>query len=138
MRYNVPMGIQKTRASRHQYDEPKNFYEAVYRVVVRIPTGRVMSYGQIATILGSPRAARAVGYALRACPEGLPWQRVINAQGKISIRGEMERPILQRLLLEAEGVEFNAGDACALKKLRWEPQEPDRFYYGASVEMPFD
>lgn len=106
-------------------------------MVARIPTGRVMCYGQIATILGSPRAARAVGYALRAGPEGLPWQRVINAQGKISIKGELERPMVQRMLLEAEGIQFNTSHACSLKDLRWEPDEPENFYYGPSESTPF-
>ena len=132
------MAIQKTYSSCRQYDHPKNFYEAVYRLVVRIPKGHVMAYGQIATILGSPRAARAVGYALRACPEGLPWQRVINAQGKISIRGDLERPMLQRHLLEEEGIAFNEDNACAMEQLRWAPKDSDQFIYDTSTEMPFD
>ena len=131
------MGIKKTSTIRDRYAVPANFYEAVYRLVVRIPSGRVMSYGQIATLLGTPRAARAVGYAMRACPEGLPWQRVINAQGKISIKGELERPMVQRMLLEAEGVIFNVDDACSLEALRWEPRNPEFFYYDASKSMPF-
>ncbi|MFM1921956.1 MAG: hypothetical protein RLZZ303_3590, partial [Candidatus Hydrogenedentota bacterium] len=82
-----------------------NFYEAVYKLVRDIPRGRVMTYGQIATILGVPRAARAVGYALRGCSDPrVPWQRVINRQGEISGKGAGERPLLQRELLEEEGV----------------------------------
>ena len=66
--------------------EADTFYEAVYRIVRDIPRGRVMTYGQIATILGAPRAARAVGYALRASGKrsDVPWQRVINFRGGIS------------------------------------------------------
>ena len=79
--------------------EPRNFYEAVHRVVRKIPKGRVMTYGQIATILGAPRAARAVGYAMRACPDEIPWQRVINRNGQISARSQVERPIIQKMLL---------------------------------------
>lgn len=116
---------------------PKNFYEAVYRVVQKIPRGRVMTYGQIAAILGAPRAARAVGYAMRACPEGLPWQRVINGKGQISARSDVERPIIQKMLLESEGVQFDATGTCALDTLRWEPRNPDRFFYAASNKMPF-
>jgi len=122
--------------SRDSYDPPGNFYEAVYRVVRRIPKGRVMTYGQIATILGAPRAARAVGYAMRACPEGLPWQRVINARGEIS-GGSVERPIVQRLLLESEGVAFDEHGACDLERLRWAPRDPGRFYYEGSGGAPF-
>lgn len=124
-------------AKRYRFTMPTNFYEAVYRVVERIPQGRVMTYGQIATILGAPRASRAVGYALRACPEWLPWQRVINAQGKISARGDVERPDLQRELLEDEGVEFGLDDACDLKRLRWEPKNPERFEYETPEDLPF-
>ena len=131
------MGIKKTATSKNKFDQPTNFYEAVYKLVVRIPKGRVMAYGQIASILGSPRAARAVGYAMRACPKGLPWQRVINAQGKISIKGELERPMLQRMLLEAEGIVFDANDACDIEKLRWEPKALDEYVFETSTEMPF-
>ncbi len=116
---------------------PTNFYEAVYRVVRRIPKGRVMTYGQIAAILGAPRAARAVGYAMRACPEGLPWQRVINSKGQISARSQVERPIMQKLLLETEGVHFDVTGTCDLDKLRWQPRDPDRFFYEGSSKVPF-
>lgn len=118
--------------------EPQNFYEAVYRLVRKIPKGRVMTYGQIATILGAPRAARAVGYAMRACPETLPWQRVINGKGGISARGDVERPILQRLMLESEGIRFDEEEHCDLAKYRYEPRHPEKFYYDSSAKMPFE
>ena len=117
--------------------EPQNFYEAVYRVVRKIPKGRVMTYGQIATILGAPRAARAVGYAMRASPGQIPWQRVINIKCQISARSQVERPIIQKILLESEGVLFDNTGACDLERLRWEPRNPDRFYYPASKNAPF-
>jgi methylated-DNA-protein-cysteine methyltransferase-like protein len=120
-----------------RFDRPKNFYEAVYRVVIRIPRGRVMTYGQIAAILGAPRGARAVGYAMRACPDGLPWQRVINGKGQISGRSEVERPIVQRMLLEKEGVRFDKSETCDLARLRWEPRDPERFFYEGSADAPF-
>src|SRR5207302_375258 len=63
------------------------FREAVWQLVRRIPRGRVATYGQIAALLGRPRAARAVGGALRGCPANLPWHRVVNAQGAVSFRG---------------------------------------------------
>lgn len=115
-----------------------NFYEAVYRLVRDIPRGRVMTYGQIATILGHPRAARAVGYAMRASKDtDVPWQRVINRNGGISARSEVDRPIEQRLRLEEEGVEFGLDDTCDLKKHQWEPADPERYVFHARNDLPF-
>ena len=115
------------------------FYEAVYRLVRNIPRGRVMTYGQIATIVGAPRAARAVGYAMRASGDrsDVPWQRVINHQGAISARGDVERPLLQRQLLEDEGVVFNDEDRCDLKHYRWEPADLEAYIYVGNPELPF-
>ncbi len=99
------------------------FHRLVYRLVRKVPRGKVVTYGQVAAILGHPRAARAVGQALRMLPAGLlkvvPWQRVINASGGISIRGDVSRPDLQRELLEAEGVRFSRGGKVDLKRARW-------------------
>ena len=120
-----------------RFSRPKNFYEAVYRVVVLIPRGRVMTYGQIAAILGAPRAARAVGYAMRACPEDIPWQRVINGKGQISARSQVERPILQKLMLESEGVRFDKTETCDLDRILWEPTNAGRFFYRGSDRAPF-
>lgn len=116
-----------------------NFYEAVYRVVRQIPRGRVMTYGRIAAILGCPRAARAVGYAMRASGvrNDVPWHRVINSRGGISARGEVERPILQRMLLESEGIRFGASDTCDLARYRWEPPDPDEYLFLPDFDWPF-
>lgn len=117
---------------------PNSFYEAVYRVVRDIPRGRVMTYGQIAAVLGVPRAARAVGYALRTSTnKRVPWQRVINHKGGISARGEVERPVLQRVLLVKEGVKFNASECCDLKKYRWDPPETESYLYADNPDLPF-
>lgn len=100
-----------------------NFYEVVYQLVRQVPKGRVTTYGAIAAMAGNPMASRAVGYALRALPPGsdVPWQRVINAQGKVSPRGIGERePLLQRHMLEKEGVVFDAEDRVDLRKFGWE------------------
>lgn len=115
------------------------FYEAVYRLVRQIPRGRVMTYGQIATLLGQPRAARAVGYALRASTrkDDVPWQRVINGKGRISGRSEVERPLLQRVLLEGEGVVFDGAGSCDLKRYRWEPPDVESWRFEGAGEFPF-
>lgn len=102
--------------------QPPRFARAVYALVRRVPRGRVVTYGQVAAILGQPRAARAVGTALSNLPGPLvrlvPWQRVINAAGGISFRGDVHRPDLQRALLEMEGVVFR-GNRVDLARFRW-------------------
>jgi len=85
------------------------FNHAVFSLVCRVPVGRVVTYGQVAGLLGAPRAARAVGHAMRRCPGGVPWHRVINARGRISRRGNLGSMLSQRLLLEGEGVRFVHG-----------------------------
>lgn len=94
-------------------------YAPIYAVVARIPRGRVSSYGRVAALAGLPRRARLVGKALRALPPGapVPWQRVLNAAGRISLRGEAAE--LQRALLRAEGVEFS-GARVDLARYGWE------------------
>ncbi len=104
--------------------EPEGtFYGAVYALVRRIPPGRVMTYGQVALELGAPAAARAVGYALAWLPAGtdVPWWRVVNARGGISLRGRGEAAELQRRLLEAEGVAFGPDGRMDLRTYRWFP-----------------
>jgi methylated-DNA-protein-cysteine methyltransferase related protein len=90
-----------------------NFYEQVYNVVRRIPPGKVTSYGRIAQMLGRPNAARAVGYALSSLKDkddmghDVPWQRVVNSQGRISIVNREHTAQHQADLLRAEGVTVN-------------------------------
>ncbi|MCB9674125.1 MAG: MGMT family protein [Alphaproteobacteria bacterium] len=95
------------------------FHRRVYTVVRTVPEGYVTTYGDVAAAMGSPRVARHVGWALAAMKdEEAPWHRVINAQGRISHRGDTGRATLQRALLEAEGIEFK-GDRVDLKRFRW-------------------
>lgn len=94
------------------------FHRAVHQIVRRIPRGRVATYGQIAAILGWPRAARAVGYAMRHCPPGVPWHRVVNANGGISLRANVSGMLTQRLMLEQEGVPVRKGRV-RLDRHRW-------------------
>jgi methylated-DNA-protein-cysteine methyltransferase-like protein len=87
-------------------------------LVRRVPRGRVVTYGQVAALVGAPRAARAVGQAMRVCPAGVPWHRVVNGQGTVSPRGDGSGALSQRLLLEAEGVRFARG-RIDLGRFRW-------------------
>ena len=96
----------------------KRFHAAVYRVVERIPRGQVATYGQIAALLGYPRAARAVGQAMKRVPLHLPWHRVVNAQGGISLRANVGSMLTQRVLLEQEGVAARRG-RIRLRDHRW-------------------
>jgi methylated-DNA-protein-cysteine methyltransferase related protein len=89
------------------------FRERVYGVVVLVPAGRVSTYGDVGSALGSPSVARQVGYALAALPAGrdeVPWHRVVNARGCISFRGDDERGAAQRRCLLAEGIAFDAAE----------------------------
>jgi methylated-DNA-protein-cysteine methyltransferase-like protein len=99
-------------------------WEPVYRVVRRIPAGRVASYGQIAALAGRAGAARQVGYALHAlgADSGVPWHRVVNARGRISARGSSEIVPLQRARLEAEGIAFGNGGGIDLARFGWRPR----------------
>ncbi len=86
-----------------------NFFQTVYDAVRSIPRGKVSTYGQVALMIGAPGAARQVGWALHCLPADtdVPWHRVINARGGISLRGRLGEAELQMALLKAEGVEFN-------------------------------
>jgi methylated-DNA-protein-cysteine methyltransferase-like protein len=103
---------------------------AVYRLVRRIPRGRVLTYGEIAARVGRPGGARAVGQAMRACPSELPWHRVVNARGGISARARQSGMVTQRIRLEQEGVAFRAGRV-VLARHRWREGAPARIANGA-------
>jgi methylated-DNA-protein-cysteine methyltransferase-like protein len=92
--------------------------QRVNALVRRVPRGRVVTYGQVAALAGAPRAARAVGQAMRVCPAGVPWHRVVNGQGTVSPRGDGSGALSQRLLLEGEGVRFVRG-RIDLGRYRW-------------------
>ena len=99
-------------------------WSRIYRVVRRIPRGQVATYGQVAEVAGLPRQARLVGYALHALGGGdaVPWHRVINAEGRISIRGMAAASVTQRLRLEQEGVRFDARGRVKLAEFQWKPR----------------
>jgi methylated-DNA-protein-cysteine methyltransferase-like protein len=99
-------------------------YRAIYAVVGRIPAGRVATYGQVAALAGLPGRARLVGYALNALADGsaIPWQRVVNAQGRVSPRScGSDADMEQRLRLEHEGVHFDASGRIPLERFLWRP-----------------
>lgn len=96
------------------------FNEQVYSIVEKIPYGKVVSYGQIAWMLGRPRCARLIGRAMRYCPEGLPWQRVVRADGSIAGGG---RPEMRRALLDAEGVPFLSDGRVDMKSCLWNSED---------------
>jgi methylated-DNA-protein-cysteine methyltransferase-like protein len=98
-----------------------SFFDKVHRLVSLVPPGTVVNYGQVAALLGEPRAARTVGWALHALPEGttVPWQRVINVHGRISNSCQEHSAALQRELLEAEGIVFGPDDRVNMEVYRW-------------------
>jgi methylated-DNA-protein-cysteine methyltransferase-like protein len=102
-------------------------FEKIYRLVLRIPRGRVMTYGQIARLLEERYSPRLVGWAMHATPHdgrNIPWHRVINSRGGISTgRVILTEPNVQRLMLEAEGVAFNASGHCELSVYQWSPRQ---------------
>src|SRR5262245_15316173 len=95
-------------------------FAGVYRMVRRIPRGRVMTYGQIASLLGSRLSPRAVGWAMHGCPDGVPWQRVVNASGGCSTDRLLPSG-LQRARLEKEGIRFRPNGTLDLDRYRWSP-----------------
>lgn len=102
--------------------EESSFRDNVITIIKQIPYGKVTTYGTVATLAASPRAAREVGYILHALTQkhNLPWQRVINREGYISIRGnDINMKNLQKKLLEEEGVDVSEDFMIDLKKYGW-------------------
>ena len=104
--------------------EPNHKYrERVYKIVRRIPSGRVMTYGQIAYMLGEGYTPRTVGFAMHGADErNTPWHRVINSQGKCSTGRIVLPPDKQQRMLEREGVKFDDAGRCDLEKFLWKPK----------------
>lgn len=103
---------------------PDGLHGRIHRVVSRIPRGRVATYGQVARLAGLRGQARLVGYAMHALPAGtrVPWQRVVNARGEISLPGASA--VRQRKLLEGEGVRFDQRGRIDLDSFLWQPRTP--------------
>jgi len=105
-------------------DEVKVGHDRIFEVIRRIPRGRVATYGQIAELAGIPGQPRRIGYALSALPanSGIPWHRVINAQGRISFPPRSGHERLQRRLLKQEGIIFDGTARINLSLFRWQPK----------------
>ncbi len=102
----------------------KGFFQRVYQIVAQIPEGKVATYGQIAALLGEPRNARVVGWAMHKAPRALnlPCHRVVNQAGTMG-PGYLFGPGEQRMLLETEGVTFTPDGRIDLEKHLWDPFE---------------
>lgn len=100
-------------------NQPDTFQQRIWQIVAAIPAGRVTTYGDVALLAGSPRAARQVGGVLSRLPEGttLPWHRVVNRHGTISLQGD--HLLRQRDALEAEGIEVSDDGQLDLEAYRW-------------------
>jgi methylated-DNA-protein-cysteine methyltransferase-like protein len=101
-----------------------NSYQRIYAEVSRIPEGRVATYGQVASLAGLAGHARQVGYALHALPDetAVPWHRVVNASGGISLRSMPGGELVQRGLLEREGIRLDPRGRVPLAQVRWMPR----------------
>jgi len=102
----------------------EGLYERIYRIVGRIPRGRVATYGQVAKLAGLANHARQVGYAMHALgsDSGVPWHRVLNRLGEISERSVAGSEPVQRALLEVEGVAFDPAGRVDLARVQWRPR----------------
>src|SRR6266480_3454358 len=111
--------MKKHRASQ---ESGSNYRERVYQIVRGIPRGQVMTYGQLAEILGEGYTPRTVGFVMHSANDKTPWHRVINAQGGCSTRGIVLPHDKQQRMLEAEGIRFNNSGRCDLQTYLWIPQ----------------
>ena len=124
-----------------QSENRRRFFERIYALIREVPAGEVASYGQIAFVVGSP-TARIVGFAMATLPDGVrvPWQRVINSQGAVSVRRGGEGPDpRQRQLLETEGIVFNGRGKVDFRIYgwrgpRWEFLETHGYDIGELIE----
>lgn len=100
-----------------------DYRERVFQIVRRIPRGRVMTYGQIAAILGEGYTPRTVGFVMHGSPDKVPWHRVINARGSCSTMRIALPSNKQQLMLERENIKFDVNGRCDLTRFLWSPDE---------------
>ena len=104
-------------------EKDSNYRDRVYEIVRRIPRGRVMTYGQLAEILGEGYTPRTVGFVMHGSNEKIPWHRVINAQGACSTGKVVLPHDKQQRMLEAEGIKFDKRGRCDLETYVWIPRK---------------
>ena len=115
--------MQSQKRAPDPIDSP-DYREHVYQLVRQVPAGRVMTYGQIAYLLGEGYTPRTVGFVMHgANEENTPWHRVINAQGRCSTGRILIPPDKQQRMLEAEGIEFDSRGRCRLDRYQWTPNQ---------------
>lgn len=128
----------KRSPAKAQSEKFERVFEQIYALVLQIPHGRVMTYGQIARLLDDRYSPRLVGWAMHAVPQDerhIPWHRVINSQGSISTgKIILHEPDLQRLLLENEDVVFNDKGRCDLSVYQWSPEKKKKKRSGKPKE----
>lgn len=115
----------------------EGYRERVFEIVRRIPAGRVMTYGQIAEMLGEGYTPRTVGFVMHSADEETtPWHRVINSQGACSTGRVLLPPDKQQRMLESEDIKFDARGRCDLNRYRWSPDESDQSAQTQEPEQP--
>ena len=133
-------GPQKTNGRRPLTATFDRVFEKIYRLVLRIPPGRVMTYGQLARFLEERYSPRLVGWAMHATPHderNIPWHRVINSRGAVSTgKIILHEPELQKLMLEAEGIVFDGRGCCELAVYQWSPRKRARNLLAKSKGKP--
>lgn len=118
-------------------NENTPFTKAVIKMVKKIPRGKIATYGQIAKISGNSGGSRGVAWILHACSKKhkLPWQRVINSQGKISFHKFTKEYKTQKKLLEKEGVQFSDAGTVNFKKFQWGKKNAPKKKIPASISV---
>ncbi len=125
----------KRPAQSSKQDDKSKYRERVYEIVRRIPRGRVMTYGQIAELLGEGYTPRTVGFAMHGAPDATPWHRVLNAQGAISTGRVVLPHDKQQRLLETEGVRFDKTERCDLQTFLWIPKDQENAVEGSQKSL---
>jgi methylated-DNA-protein-cysteine methyltransferase-like protein len=114
-------GVAAKRRTRNRKDNEERPFERVWKLVQKIPRGKVVTYGQLSLLVEKQLTPVGIGWAIRAAPEGVvPWHRVVNASGGIST--DNEHPGLQRAMLEAEGIRFEEDGTVDLERYGWKPR----------------
>ena len=119
--------MEKTQTHNKKQHKQEDFFERVYKVVAKIPYGKVTTFGDIAEVCGIRSAARTVGWALNGTKDsGLPCHRVVNRFGALTGKHHFDDYSIMEDLLRSEGVEFDKDGCVLMEKYLWKPQKPGR------------